>query len=212
MTQSITAKKLLSTSAILAVTMALSACQSTYNPANNHAYDNVRGDTHNVTYDAHEVRNTIASQPALRARMYTADNSRTHIGDMYLRPLRSGVLVFGQMAGLDAGSNVAVHIHENGSCDDMAQAAGGHFNPDDNPHGQPDNEQSHAGDMPNAAVNAEGIVNYNYLNKKITADTDGPYNVYQRTIVVHAGADDYTSQPSGDAGDRIACGIIETYS
>lgn len=182
-------KKLLTTSAVLASAMALSACQSTP----------TKGDL------------PAEAQPTLEATMQTVDVSQAHLGKIYLRPANGGVQVFGKLSGLNPGSTYAIHIHENGSCDDKAQAAGGHFNPYGKMHGNPNTPNSHAGDLPNITADASGVAAINFLRKDISAAKQGVNSVYNRSVVVHAAADDYRSQPSGNSGDRMACGVIEAY-
>lgn len=183
-------KKLITTSAILASAVALSACQST--PATQST-----------------VNNNNVVQPALKAQIHSTDASQTHIGDMYLRQAADGVQVYGELAGITPGETVAIHIHENGSCDNSGKGAGGHFNPFNQPHGVPTEAASHAGDLPNITADANGVAALNFTKKGISIAETGDNSVYNRAFIVHAGSDDYKSQPSGDAGDRMACGIIK---
>ncbi|PNK61189.1 superoxide dismutase family protein [Psychrobacter sp. FDAARGOS_221] len=183
-------KKLLTTSTLLASAIALSACQTTATPDMDVADDR---------------------QPTLKSQLYTVDGSAQHVGDMYLRADERGVQVFGELKGFAPGSTVAVHIHEKGSCLDMGKAAGGHFNPYGTNHGDPKSANSHAGDLPNVKINANGVGTMNFLKKGISVDTNAENSVYNRAFVVHAGTDDYISQPAGNAGDRIACGVIKSY-
>ncbi len=182
-------KKLFTASAVLASALALSACQSTP----------TKGDL------PEEV------QPTLEAQVQTVDVSQAHIGKIYFRPVNTGVQVFGKLKGLNPGSTYAIHIHENGSCSSKAQGAGGHFNPFGKPHGNPNSPQSHAGDLPNITADANGVASVNFTRRDISADKQGANSVYKRAIVLHAGADDYVSQPSGNSGDRAACGVIDAY-
>lgn len=149
------------------------------------------------------------SQPVLKSTLKTTDKNQREVGQVYLRPVDGGVQVYGKLMNMQPGKTVAIHIHETGSCDVMGKAAGGHFNPDNNPHSNPNDMNGHAGDLPNITANDNGVATINYVNKQISAAQSGKYSVYKRAFIVHAGADDYTSQPSGDSGDRIACGIIE---
>lgn len=149
------------------------------------------------------------NQPALKSTLKTTDGSNKEVGQVYLRPVDGGVQVYGKLMNMQPGKTVALHIHETGSCADMGKAAGGHFNPDGNPHSNPDDMNGHAGDLPNLTANEDGVATINYVNKKISAAQGGEYSVYRRAFIVHAGADDYTSQPAGASGDRVACGIIE---
>ena len=148
------------------------------------------------------------NQPALKSTLKTTDGTNKEVGQLFLRPVDGGVQVYGKLMNMQPGKTVALHIHETGSCDVMGKAAGGHFNPDDKPHSNPDDMNGHAGDLPNVTANDNGVATINYVNKKISAAEAGKYSVYRRSFIVHAGADDYTSQPAGDSGDRIACGII----
>lgn len=148
------------------------------------------------------------NQPALKSVIKTTDSDQREVGQIYLRPVDGGVQVYGKISQLPAGETVAIHIHETGSCGMMGKDAGGHFNPDGYPHSNPDDMMGHAGDLPNITADANGVATINYVNKKITAAKAGKYSVNRRAIIVHAGADDYVSQPSGASGDRIACGII----
>lgn len=149
------------------------------------------------------------SQPALKSTIKTVDGNNKEVGQVFLRPVDDGVQVYGKLMNMAPGKTVALHIHETGSCADMGKAAGGHFNPDNFPHSNPDDMKGHAGDLPNLTANEDGVATINYVNKQISAAQTGKYSVNRLAFIVHAGADDYTSQPAGNAGDRIACGIIE---
>jgi len=149
------------------------------------------------------------AQPTLKSTIKAVSGDKNEVGQMFLRPVDGGVQVYGKLMNLQPGQTVALHIHETGSCANMGKAAGGHFNPDNNPHSNPDDMNGHAGDLPNLTANEDGVATINYVNKKITADEAGKYSVNRLAFIVHAGADDYTSQPSGASGDRVACGIIE---
>lgn len=182
-------KKLLATSAVLASAIALTACQTTPNKQDLPA----------------EI------QPALKAQIQTVDVSKAHLGKMYLRPVQGGVQVFGKLTGLNPGSTYAIHIHENGTCANKGKDAGGHFNPLNKPHGHPDTPESHAGDLPNLTADANGVASINFVREDISVDPRVANTVYNRAFIIHAGADDYVSQPAGNAGDRMACGVIEEY-
>ncbi|WP_010196279.1 superoxide dismutase family protein [Psychrobacter sp. PAMC 21119] len=149
------------------------------------------------------------NQPVLKSAITTTDANKTEVGQVFLRPVDGGVQVYGKLMNLTPGQTVALHIHETGSCDVMGKAAGGHFNPDKKPHSNPDDMNGHAGDLPNLTANENGVATINYVNKKIAATEAGKYSVNRLAFIVHGGTDDYTSQPAGNAGDRIACGIIE---
>ena len=102
------------------------------------------------------------------------------------------------------------HIHEGNSCDDMAKAAGGHYNPAGMRHGYLPKEgllQVHAGDFGNIAVGKNGRGSRSFTMPGLTL-VGGTYPVVGRAVVLHAKQDDLASQPAGNAGERIACGII----
>jgi Cu-Zn family superoxide dismutase len=106
----------------------------------------------------------------------------------------------------------AFHIHENGKCEPPGfESAGGHFNPDKKKHGKNGKDVGHAGDMPNLKIPANGQLKTDVLNTAITLEKGRPNSVLRdggTAIVIHQGADDYKTDPAGNAGDRIACGVI----
>ena len=121
----------------------------------------------------------------------------------------NAVHVAGDVGGLAPGSSHGFHIHETGDCSAAdASSAGGHFNPTDSAHGRMDDGPHHAGDIDNIVANAQGVAHVNMHVPGLTLGTGAANDVAGRAIVVHAVADDYSSQPAGNAGKRIACGVI----
>lgn len=109
--------------------------------------------------------------------------------------------------GLTPGDH-GIHIHEKGDCSAAdAASAGGHFDPDGAAHGAPGAMPHHAGDFGNLTADAGGRASRTYVVDFITLD-DGPRSAIGRAFVVHADPDDLTSQPSGNSGARVACGVI----
>lgn len=101
------------------------------------------------------------------------------------------------------------HIHETGDCSAPdATSAGGHFAPDGHPHGGPDSppDERHAGDLGNLEADEDGVATYVVLDDRLTFE--GRYGILGRAVIVHAGEDDLTTQPTGGAGPRLACGVI----
>lgn len=134
-------------------------------------------------------------------------------GSLTLQAESDGVRITGQITGLEPGSEHGFHVHANGDCSAPdATSAGGHFNPADQAHGHADASPHHAGDIPNQKANEQGIANINVLVHDISLDGDSDNDVVGRAIIVHAKPDDYKSQPSGDAGPRIACGVVTAAS
>lgn len=131
------------------------------------------------------------------------------VGTASLRPAGDGILVELEASGLPASQYVSFHMHEGDTCDpaDAFESAGGHYAPEGNAHGFLAEGGPHAGDMPNQFVAADGTLKADIYNERLSIDGDN--SVSGRTLVIHSGTDDYLSQPSGDAGDRIACGVVE---
>jgi Cu-Zn family superoxide dismutase len=118
-----------------------------------------------------------------------------------------GVRVRAEITGLAPGKH-GFHVHEFGDCSasDLA-SAGGHFNPTNKPHAGPDDAERHVGDMGNVEADASGAAKLDYVDHEISLAND-QRSVIGRSVIVHAKADDLKSQPSGDSGARIACGVI----
>ena len=130
-------------------------------------------------------------------------------GQLQVMSMGSGVHIAGDVGGFEPGSTHGFHIHEKGDCSAVdASSAGGHFNPTGAPHGRAHTTPHHAGDMDNIVADAEGVAHVNFHVSGVTLGGGGPTDISGRALVVHAKADDYQSQPSGDAGSRIACGVI----
>ena len=122
------------------------------------------------------------------------------------------VMMKANLTGLSEGEH-AIHIHEKADCSsDDGKSAGGHWNPTGAPHGKWGDEAGyHKGDIGNFTANAEGVAEVTTTtNEWCLGCEDDTKNVMGKAIIVHEGVDDYTSQPSGDAGSRVSCGgIIE---
>jgi Cu-Zn family superoxide dismutase len=119
------------------------------------------------------------------------------------------VLVTGNFSGLKPNSEHGFHVHEKGDCSAPdATSAGGHFNPDTKVHGMPGSGANHAGDMPNIKADASGNATYSAKLSGFAVNT-GSNGIVGRSVVVHRDPDDYKSQPAGNSGPRIACGLIQ---
>lgn len=123
----------------------------------------------------------------------------------------AGVHILLEAENLPPGTK-GFHIHENAACEAPDfESAGGHYNPTDANHGFDDPEGPHAGDLPNIEVQEDGTANETVTADTVTLDQDGENSLYAdggTALVIHSDEDDYVSQPAGDAGDRIACGVI----
>ncbi len=133
------------------------------------------------------------------------------VGTAALSAIPNGVLVTLSVKGLPPGEH-AFHVHAVGKCEPPFTTAGGHFNPASKKHGLMVGEGAHAGDMPNLHVPASGELTIEVVNTLVTLEKGKANSVYQpdgTALVIHAGKDDYKSDPAGNAGDRIACGVIQ---
>jgi Cu-Zn family superoxide dismutase len=120
-----------------------------------------------------------------------------------------GVRAEGKITGLTAGTH-GFHVHEHGDCSAPDGAsAGPHFNPTAAPHGDVEAAQSHVGDLGNITADASGTATVSVTKKAATLADGAATSLVGRAVIVHKKGDDLKSQPAGDAGDRIACGVIK---
>jgi Cu-Zn family superoxide dismutase len=131
-------------------------------------------------------------------------------GKVTVTPMGKGLHLTGEVGGLPANSTHAFHVHEKGDCSAVdASSAGPHFNPFNAVHGKTGSGAHHAGDMNNLVANAEGVATVNVHLEGVTLGGGAVNDVATRALIVHAAPDDYSSQPAGNAGARVACGIIK---
>lgn len=173
---------------------------------------------------------TAAAQSEVTAQARMVDAENEEVGEAVFTQLEQGVLIRLELRNLPAGWH-GVHIHETGICEPPFSSAGGHLNPDGESHGFAD-RGLHAGDLPNIHVGEDGTAKVEMFNNRIALidrqsreglmeqaiDTveqitgRAPHNILGgagAALVVHSGADDYTTDPAGDSGDRIACGVVQ---
>ena len=130
-------------------------------------------------------------------------------GKLTLVPMQGGVHVTGELGGFGPGSSHGFHIHEKGDCSAAdASSAGGHFNPAGQPHGRSMQGAHHAGDSDNIVADANGVAKINVHINGVSLGGGAGNDIAGRAFVAHATSDDYTSQPAGNAGARVACGVI----
>ncbi|MBA4495476.1 superoxide dismutase family protein [Paenactinomyces guangxiensis] len=134
------------------------------------------------------------------------------IGMAMLSEVENGVKLNVEVSNLTPGKH-GFHIHENGNCTAPDfKSAGGHFNPDMKKHGSESSHGPHAGDLPNLEVSKEGKGKAEFIVKNVSLDP-GQKNSLRKdggtALVIHESADDYRTDPSGNSGSRIACGVIK---
>ena len=148
---------------------------------------------------------STTSSKAIAVLHPTAGNKVS--GTVTFTPVADGVQVHAEIAGLTPGKH-GFHVHEFGDCSAAdASSAGAHFNPTNQPHAGPDAAARHEGDMGNIEADASGNAKLDYVDHQISLANDAK-SVIGRSVVVHAKPDDLKTQPSGDSGARIACGVI----
>lgn len=131
-------------------------------------------------------------------------------GKLTLVPVAGGVRISGEIGGLQPGRAHGFHVHEKGDCSAAdAASAGGHFNPFSQPHGRAGTRVHHAGDIDNIVANLDGVARVDVQLAGVTLGGGAVNDIAGRALIVHAAPDDYTTQPAGNAGARVACGVIK---
>ncbi|MCM2282166.1 MAG: superoxide dismutase family protein [Bdellovibrionaceae bacterium] len=182
--------------ALLLSALTLAACASTNNGADGSTASTAATQTAPL---AEQAQTTLQAAPGQKVA-----------GTVQFQQTSEGVKVTGEFAGFAPKSKHGIHIHENGDCSDPKfSSAGAHFNPTQAPHGAPGAHEKHAGDLGNLTADSKGKAKLD-LTLPNTKLGDNATGFIGRAIIVHMKADDLKSQPSGNSGDRIACGTITT--
>lgn len=129
-------------------------------------------------------------------------------GTIWFTKVERGIKVIADVKGLTPGKH-GFHIHEYGDCSAPdAGSAGGHFAPECNPHGAPSDPRNerHVGDLGNLKADKDGFAHLEWTDPLISFS--GDHNIIGRAVIIHAGEDDFKTQPTGNAGARVACGVI----
>ena len=150
----------------------------------------------------------IGGGPSATASLQPTKGNKT-AGTIKFTQSGDKVRVAGEVTGLRPGQEHGFHIHEAGDCSSGdGMSTKGHFNPQSKPHGHPSTAQRHAGDMPALKADANGTAKIDATLDIITVSA-GPTSVVGKGLIVHASPDDYKTQPTGNAGARLACAVIQ---
>lgn len=182
----------------LLATISLVAC--------NNESDSADADTDSIDMTAADTTNMLSAEAVLsgtktdttltgQVRFQTEDNGQVK-------------MMLDLTVAQKTNSTVAVHIHEHGDCGDMGNNAHGHWNPTNENHGKWGERNFHSGDIGNVELDASGKGTLELTTDRWTIGGDSTKNILNRAIIVHSGVDDYKTQPTGNAGSRIGCGII----
>ncbi|HEX5801480.1 MAG TPA: superoxide dismutase family protein [Azospira sp.] len=146
------------------------------------------------------------SGPTAEAKLVPTQGN-TASGSVSFRQDGANVVVDARVSGLTPGAH-GFHIHDKGDCSAAdGTSAGGHFNPSAKPHGHPEHAEHHAGDLPQLIADAAGNAALTATLSGLTIGS-GAANIVGRGLIVHAAPDDFKTQPTGNSGARVACGVI----
>jgi Cu-Zn family superoxide dismutase len=192
---------------VLGSTLALCACKPANDPIAGDAVAQAPAPAATVSAAALPQTQLAASA---RAALSAVGDSGVG-GELAFDVDDGGVRVTGTLTGLEPGSTHGFHLHEVGDCSAAdASSAGGHFNPTQQPHGDRQaGGAHHAGDIPNQVAGDDGQARVDQRLADLEIGSGGDRDIVGKSVIVHAKADDYRTQPSGDSGDRLACGVIE---
>ncbi|WP_349407433.1 superoxide dismutase family protein [Pseudalkalibacillus sp. SCS-8] len=172
--------------------------------------DDAQNDEENPSLSGNENEGNVKDE-VVPISVDLKNSDGDNIGTVDLEQQFEGVKITVEASNLSPGKH-GFHIHEKGVCEAPDfKSAGGHFNPDDVSHGTEHGEEAHAGDLPNLSVDENGEVQEEFVAEKVTLKSGEPNSLIGSNgtaFIIHKKADDNKSQPSGDAGDRVACGVI----
>lgn len=187
----------------LTFAFALTACQQ---PAQSPAAGNA-DETPAPAAEEETASEERAVQVAIAELQPTEGNETS--GTVTFTKVEGGIQVVAEISGFGEGPEKrGFHIHEHGDCSAPdGTSAGGHFNPEGVQHGAPDSDERHIGDLGNLTIGPDGTATVDFIDPHLTFE--GPNSILNRSVIVHAGEDDFETQPTGDAGGRVACGVIQ---
>ena len=161
--------------------------------------------TFKATAQEHKMHNHDNKSIKAICVLNATEGNQTN-GTVTFTQTENGIKVIAKLSGLSEGKH-GFHIHEYGDCSASdGTSAGGHFNPDGHDHAGLGAEMNHIGDLGNISADKNGHGQLEFTTTQFAFH--GPHSIIGRSIIVHADADDLKSQPTGNAGARIACGVI----
>lgn len=147
------------------------------------------------------------SWPSATARLAPTQGNTTS-GDIRFSLQGGTLVVSGEVRGLKPNAEHGFHIHAKGDCSSGdGMSAGGHFNPTNQAHGAHSAGASHAGDLPSLKADANGVARVNFVSNRLTVG-GGSMNITGLGLIVHRDPDDFSTQPTGNSGPRLACAVI----
>lgn len=198
--------------ASLGLTFGLAACGDNNNESGTEKNEDDTNIVEDITEDIEEPAEESTEEVADSVTVDLLDTNGDSVGQAELSEDEKGVTVKVEAEGLPAGPH-GFHFHETGKCDlPDFESAGGHFNPAEVEHGLDNENGPHAGDLPNLEAAEDGTVNEEFLAETVTLKKNEENSLFKEggtALVIHADEDDGKTQPSGESGDRIVCGVIE---
>ena len=202
--------RLIHTSLFAAITaLGLSACGQQPAAPETAAAPDAPASTAQATPAADAAAATADTAPAAVAELAPTAGNETK-GTIRFSMVDGRIHAMGQISGLKPNSEHGFHIHEKGDCSAPdGNSAGGHFNPGQKDHGNITADVHHGGDMPNIKANADGVAMIDGpVSSNVNMGKGDDFDIVGRGLIVHADPDDYVTQPTGNAGARLACAVI----
>jgi superoxide dismutase, Cu-Zn family len=195
---------------LVAMTVLLAACGKNEDATTTADAPAPAGDSPTVATTTEPSTTTATAEATAGAGVkLTSTQGNTANGGLKITAAGTGVQISGMVQGLKPDSEFGFHFHEKGDCSAPdATSAGAHFNPTSQDHGNPQAQPHHAGDMLNVKSDAQGVAEVSIDNPDVSLQSGQPNDILGKALVLHAKPDDYKTQPSGDSGDRIACGVV----
>ncbi|MBG9456863.1 superoxide dismutase [Lysinibacillus sphaericus] len=163
-------------------------------------------------FEKKEQKVAVNANSGLTATAKVIGKNNESYGNAYFEEEDNGVKMTLALSGLPAGKH-GIHIHSVGKCEPPTfESAGPHFNPTSKEHGKDNPKGYHLGDLPNLEVGEDGKVDLNFLAEGLTLEKNAANSLLREggtTLIIHESEDDYKTDPSGNSGARIACGIIQ---